>query len=737
MNTLPELWKKSGAPALCGAVALLTLLACVPGAAAAAAAAPAAKGKGVLGAIHAEKKAGNIDEGRAALYRLWAATDHKKLPPHIRQQHQAARGAANEPSEIRCGTPIIIDVLSKLDLMDTATRKLAEEALPGFSKLTPLKRVSSSAASGAVASLAAAAKTRPAFSLPNRYETPNFVFGWFNGLTNEDGSPLLPGDYTDDVPNVVLAWAKYFERSFEVITTELGFSDAGLGGLKIPVALSSPDAPSGYVIGGTTYGLTSPFFPHEIVVNYDYSFIIDHGLLNEDPDGYLRGAMKVTAAHELLHVFHFLYAPSDWDATSGSWWMETTSTWLEDYVFSRVNDYVNYLPTWFDSPEWSLEVLFDTTEGSPWKLGRQYGGVIFAKYLSEHFTGPDAIIDSWEFIRDTQTDNGPLFALDFIADSSVTGWTAEDLYLGFSGANATLDYEDGENYRDRVADYIRSSASLAIASTIATLPEYLGATYLKDIVANGGEQAFFYTSTNDNAADWGLGLVHVPWGAGYGVVLAKRDAAVTQVILADAAAPDTLYGVPSFLNRGTDVDPDLFFYTTEHFDGETSLANNTISPNDIALAATQVTTVDPMTIKVDWDSATDPDGDDIGGYVVQYKPITEPDWTDISVVVSRTIYGDNSQAWLGGLVGEADYDVRVAAYDIFGNVGTFSNSQTQTAGVEWPYHDFDPDDPDSPWEIPTPPADPTPDPVAPSGGGGGGGGCFLGMLAPTVEIYGL
>ncbi len=472
------------------------------------------------------------------------------------------------------------------------------------------------------------------------------------------------------------------------------------------------------------------------MVNYDYSFIIDHGLLNEDPDGYLRGAMKVTAAHELLHVFHFLYAPLDWDYVSGSWWMEATSTWLEDYAFSRVNDYVNYLPTWFANPEWSLAVLRGTTEGSPWKLGRQYGDVIFAKYLSEHFTGPSAIIDSWEFIRDTPTDNGPLFALDFIADSTVAGWTAEDLYLGFSGANATLDYEDGDNYRARVADYIRSSASLAIASSAVTLPEYLGATYLKDTVTNGGEQRFFYTSTNDNTADWGLGLVYVPLGAGYDVVLAKRHAAVTKVILADAAALDTLYGVPSFLDEIKTVSS----YTTGHDAGVTSPLVNTISPNAIALAATQVTTVNPMTIRVDWDPATDPD-DDIGGYIVQYQPvtgpvtepITEPDWTDISVVVSRTIYGDNSQAWLGGLVGEADYYVRVAAYDIFGNVGTFSNSQAQIAGVEWAYLD----DPDSPWGIPTPLANPTPDPVSSSGGGGGGGGCFLGMLAPTVEIYGL
>jgi len=53
-------------------------------------------------------------------------------------------------------------------------------------------------------------------------------------------------------------------------------------------------------------------------------------------------ALRVTAAHEFHHAIQYGYG----------WWgerypYELTSTWMEDVVYTDVNDYYQYLPDYF------------------------------------------------------------------------------------------------------------------------------------------------------------------------------------------------------------------------------------------------------------------------------------------------------------------------------------------------------------------------------------------------------
>jgi hypothetical protein len=95
-------------------------------------------------------------------------------------------------------------------------------------------------------------------------------------------------------------------------------------------------------------------------------------------------ALKVTTAHEFFHAVQFAY-----DAYEDPWLMEATATWIEDEVFSAINDNVQFLST---SP----------VGMSPWRPldyftpnGRHHYGVwIFFRYLSERF-GRAIVRDIW------------------------------------------------------------------------------------------------------------------------------------------------------------------------------------------------------------------------------------------------------------------------------------------------------------------------------------------------------
>lgn len=96
-------------------------------------------------------------------------------------------------------------------------------------------------------------------------------------------------------------------------------------------------------------------------------------------------ALQVTAAHEFFHAIQFAY-----DAFEDRAWMEGTATWMEDEVFTGVNDNVQYLLQ--GSP---VDPVNNAQRG-PWisldagRQSTQYGTWIWYRFLSE--VHGDAII---------------------------------------------------------------------------------------------------------------------------------------------------------------------------------------------------------------------------------------------------------------------------------------------------------------------------------------------------------
>ena len=94
-------------------------------------------------------------------------------------------------------------------------------------------------------------------------------------------------------------------------------------------------------------------------------------------------SLSVTAAHEFFHAVQFAY-----DADDSTWFLEGTAVWMEDQVYPKINDYLQYLKY---SQITQSEVPIDTTGDF-----ERYGAVIFWKYLSEGYRSVDIIRRIWD-----------------------------------------------------------------------------------------------------------------------------------------------------------------------------------------------------------------------------------------------------------------------------------------------------------------------------------------------------
>jgi hypothetical protein len=158
---------------------------------------------------------------------------------------------------------------------------------------------------------------------------------------------------------------------------------------------------------------------------------------NQDPDGSVQGAAKVTVAHEFKHASQ--YSASGW--TEGGW-LEADATWAEDFVFDETNDYLRYLP--YGSP---------ISDPDSW-LGA--GRVSYEDCLWQHLiaetVGPSLLVDFFAR-RALQPAEPVMQSFDHVLSASPV--TLEDMAeaLGvwsyLSGANAyarPTGFEEADSY---------------------------------------------------------------------------------------------------------------------------------------------------------------------------------------------------------------------------------------------------------------------------------------------------
>ena len=192
------------------------------------------------------------------------------------------------------------------------------------------------------------------------------------------------------IPDFVDSALVYLEYAWDIQVEELGYdrplSDEGAGGgNEVDFYIKNYDK------GG--YGATYP----EGIQNGSVAAwcMIDNDFAEDQYATHGYEALKVTTAHEFFHTIHFGYNSS----SRGRWWMEQSAVWMEDRIWTGVNDYLAYLKYYFGD---GIKTQYYKTYPLNSSLGNfMYGATIWAHYLVERF-GDDIIKYTWEAFREKQ-----------------------------------------------------------------------------------------------------------------------------------------------------------------------------------------------------------------------------------------------------------------------------------------------------------------------------------------------
>ena len=177
-------------------------------------------------------------------------------------------------------------------------------------------------------------------------------------------------DDANGIPDYIDLALVVLDSTWVLEVEQLGYnpppSDNGLGG---------GDEYDVYVIdiGGRYYGYAYP----EKSGTTTYSHLeIDNNFTDLDYKQ-TRGldALRVTIAHEFHHAIQFgYYAGQD-----GSWWQESTSTWMEEVAYPHIDDYLQYLTYFLSEPQRALN-------SGPYGSLHTYGSAIFSHFLNQRYS---------------------------------------------------------------------------------------------------------------------------------------------------------------------------------------------------------------------------------------------------------------------------------------------------------------------------------------------------------------
>lgn len=254
--------------------------------------------------------------------------------------------------------------------------------------------------------------TRP--SLQQSITSP---YGHFRIHYDLTGSNAPAYDGNTNVNELINDIAQILDSVYNFEIKFLGYpeppADNGLGGDDLYDIYIERQTNNDY--GSTAFetdlgnGLYSSYM--EIDNSFPSSHYYTHGL----------NAAKVTLAHEFHHAIQLGNYGIWFDGTSvkDQYFYEMTSTSMEEFVFSSVNDYYNYLPLYFNNPQKSFS-QFSISNNEIYALA------IWNIYLHEEFgnTAFNMIKRQWDLLKD----NGALSAINLSLAEHQTSFKYQ-LYL--------------------------------------------------------------------------------------------------------------------------------------------------------------------------------------------------------------------------------------------------------------------------------------------------------------------
>jgi hypothetical protein len=177
---------------------------------------------------------------------------------------------------------------------------------------------------------------------------------------------------------------------------------------------------------------------------------------------YSWGVLQVTVAHEFSHSSQMRYSVTD-----QTWWMENTSTWMEDVCYNNVNDYVGYLST-TPNPLDSTHLAITCSDNLYW-----YAGAIWAMFLSEYYD-INCPRRAWERIGSVSGDNtlsGVDYALSTYYTSNLnTALKKYAIWRYFTGSRADVNNYFSESYLWPTSYVLRTHTTYPASGTQSPYP---------------------------------------------------------------------------------------------------------------------------------------------------------------------------------------------------------------------------------------------------------------------------
>ena len=249
------------------------------------------------------------------------------------------------------------------------------------------------------------------------------------------------------------------------------------------------------------------------------SFIeLDNDYLGYPPYHEQLDWLRVTAAHEFFHAIQFGYDGTEYEGTVKNekpYWMEMSATWMEDQVYDNINDYIYYLPYFFNYPWLSLRTFRGIGDLHP------YGSCVWPIFLGERFNDINIVKNIWSVCAQVPGDNVLPATEQILRD--LYGSSLNQAFQEFSVWNyftadraiVTLFYSEGDLFwtKDITPKPIKVYETnihqvYPVTGTVSQLPEDLGTTYItfKPIVDSlGGLRIYF--KGNAGGAGWNASLI--------------------------------------------------------------------------------------------------------------------------------------------------------------------------------------------------------------------------------------
>jgi hypothetical protein len=299
----------------------------------------------------------------------------------------------------------------------------------------------------------------------------HFCVHWVD--SGRDAPPLADSD-NNGIPDYVQTMDAVFEHVYQVENVDLGWrppkSDGTRGCARgaPPNCAGKTDVYIKEVGSQGIYGYSAPD-PQQrsyaqsayLVMDNDYS-ATQFPRYGGDP----LQPMEVTAAHEYNHVLQFAY-----DTTQDTWMFEATAVWMEDRVYTDVNDYLQYLTPWSQMTFVPL-TYFSTDGGDPLNV-KVYGDAVWNRWIDKRY-GPDAIRDAWAASRTTTPQSFAPAAYE--ASLAARGTSFFKAFTSF--ATATAEWRDANSPFDEGSTFptvVRASSG-GTGRPITLIPDRTGAT---------------------------------------------------------------------------------------------------------------------------------------------------------------------------------------------------------------------------------------------------------------------